>query len=293
MPLRSRSLGSTESNLSPPSYRARGQEPVGGTAYASAMPTSLTFEEHGEGIGDAWTVLRDNAARAGLAAPVPTCPGWTIRELVAHQGMVHRWAAGCVRGERDDDACAVIEREGLDAPDPLAWLDEGAKDLLATLAFAPADLETWFFLPDSPGPREGWARRQCHETTIHAVDAMAAARGAAPAAAETWIRPGLAADGVDELLMGFVPRRRTGLELPVPRTVVVRTTDTGNVWKLRVGDGRTTSRVGEPGPGETDLVEISGTAAEVYLALWNRGDEISGTDPVLLDRWRTDVQVSW
>ena len=95
------------------------------------MPTALTIEEHGEGIGDAWTVLRDNAARAGLGAPVPTCPGWTVRALVAHQGMVHRWAAGCLRGERaDDDACAEVEQEGLASPDLLAWLDEGAKDLL-------------------------------------------------------------------------------------------------------------------------------------------------------------------
>ena len=181
------------------------------------MPTALTIEEHGEGIGDAWTVLRDNAARAGLGAPVPTCPGWTVRALVAHQGMVHRWAAGCLRGERaDDDACADVEREGLASPDLLAWLDEGAKDLLSTLAFAPADLDVWFFLKDSPGPRQGWARRQCHETTIHAVDAMAAARGAVPPAAETWIHAELAADGVDELLMGFVPRRRSGLELPDP-----------------------------------------------------------------------------
>ena len=271
------------------------------------MPTSLTFEEHGDGIGNAWTVLRDNAARAGLSAPVPTCPGWTVRELVAHQGMVHRWAAGCVRGERDDDACEAIEREGLESQDVLAWLDEGATDLLSTLAFAPADLDAWFFLPDAPGTRNGWARRQCHETTIHAVDAMSAARGSVPPAAETWIRSGIAVDGVDELLMGFVPRRRTGIELPVPRTVVVRTTDTGNVWTLRVGAGRTTSYVGEPTADKfraasdvaaptaaaSAVVEISGTAAQVYLALWNRGDEASCSDPALLDRWRRDVQVLW
>ena len=276
--------------------------------YASAMPTSLTFEQHGEGIGDAWTVLRDNAARAGLSAAVPTCPGWTVRDLVAHQGMVHRWAAGCVRGARDDDACGAIEREGLESPDLLAWLDEGAKDLLAALAFAPADLDVWFFLPDSPGPRDGWARRQCHETTIHAVDAMTAARGSAPPAAETWIRPDLATDGVDELLMGFVPRRRAGLVLPQARTVLVRATDTRQAWTLRVGDGRTTSRAGESDADESDadesdaaesdaaksdVVEITGTAAQIYLALWNRGDEIVCSDPALLDHWRTDVQVNW
>src|SRR5204862_3971545 len=110
---------------------------------------------------------------------------------------------------------------------------EGARDLLSALAFAPTDLDVWFFLPDAPGPREGWARRQCHETTIHAVDAMAAARGSVPSSSETWISPRLAVDGVDELVMGFVPRRRTGLELPAPRTVVVRTTDTGEAWTMR------------------------------------------------------------
>jgi hypothetical protein len=45
--------------------------------------------------------------------------------------------------------------------------------------------------------------------------------------------------------------------------------------------------------GEPDVVEVSGSAAQVYLALWNRGDEVSCSDPALLERWRTDVQVGW
>ena len=73
----------------------------------------------------------------------------------------------------------------------------------------------------------------------------------------------------------------------------VRTTDTGHAWTLRVGDGRTTSRIGEPDPADVDVAEISGTAAQVYLALWNRGDEVSSSDPALLERWRTDVRVGW
>ena len=164
---------------------------------------------------------------------------------------------------------------------------------MSALAFAPTDLDVWFFLPDAPGPRQGWARRQCHETTIHAVDAMAAARSIVPSASETWISPQLAADGVDELIMGFVPRRRTGLEMSAPKTVVVRTTDTGDAWTMRVGEGRTTSRLGDPAADEADVVDVSGTAAQIYLALWNRGDEISCSDPELLDRWRSDVQVLW
>jgi len=33
---------------------------------------------------------------AGLAAPVPTCPDWTLRELAIHVGRAHRWAAEIV-----------------------------------------------------------------------------------------------------------------------------------------------------------------------------------------------------
>jgi len=30
------------------------------------------------------------AGRAGLDAPVPTCPGWLVRDLLSHAGGVHR-----------------------------------------------------------------------------------------------------------------------------------------------------------------------------------------------------------
>jgi hypothetical protein len=62
---------------------------------------------------------------------------------------------------------------------------------------------------------------------------------------------------------------------------------------MRVGEGRTTSRVGGPSADEADVVDVRGTAVQVYLALWNRGDEVSCSDPELLERWRSDVQVLW
>ena len=30
---------------------------------------------------------------ADLTIPVPTCPGWTLRQLATHVGRAHRWAA--------------------------------------------------------------------------------------------------------------------------------------------------------------------------------------------------------
>jgi uncharacterized protein (TIGR03083 family) len=247
----------------------------------------LDFEELGEGIGNAWAVLRDNANRVGFEAPVPTCPGWTVRDLLAHQGMVHRWATAVIRGF-DLDAGAV-EREGHEVPDLLGWLDEGARNLLQALVDAPDDLEARFFLKDAPPPKLAWARRQCHETTMHAVDARAAVLGREPLASETWIRPRLAADGLDELLAGFLPRRSSRVRSAEPRTVVVETTDTGDAWTLAISQDpvvTTRERAAQP-----DTV-LRGEAVQLYLCLWNRGDEVPCDTDFLAD-WRRSMTVTF
>ena len=92
----------------------------------------------------------------------------------------------------------------------LGWFDDGATALLQAIVDAPDDLDALVFLKDAPPPRLFWARRQCHETTIHAVDALGARLGRPARADETWIRPAIALDGIDELLVGFVTRRREG-----------------------------------------------------------------------------------
>ena len=39
----------------------------------------------------------ESVRTADPLAPVPTCPGWAIVDLVDHVGTVHRWAAHMVR----------------------------------------------------------------------------------------------------------------------------------------------------------------------------------------------------
>jgi uncharacterized protein (TIGR03083 family) len=256
----------------------------------------MTFEEHGEGIGRAWTVLRENAARAGLDATVPTCPGWTVRDLVAHQGMVHRWATSVVLAHAKGDT-AGVEQEGRSSGDLLGWLDRGATALLAALAFAPDDLQVYFFLKDAPPPKRAWARRQCHETTIHAVDAMSAGLGRPPSARQTWIGPQHAVDGIDELLCGFVPRRNERLRSTEPRTVMVQATDTGSSWTLEIGSGPVVTTAHAPQrrarAARDETTVITGTAAQLYLGLWNRGDEMTSTGPDFLRSWRQNMTVTW
>ena len=36
-------------------------------------------------------------ARGDLEAPVPTCPEWTLKDLVEHTGQVHRWQTEACR----------------------------------------------------------------------------------------------------------------------------------------------------------------------------------------------------
>ncbi|MGH3411649.1 MAG: maleylpyruvate isomerase family mycothiol-dependent enzyme [Marmoricola sp.] len=255
----------------------------------STQPAAFGFEEHGHGIGDAWTVMREHANRVGPDGEVVTCPGWRVRHLVAHQGTIHRWATAHIRGETDVDT-GELERQGMAAADQLAWLDAGARDLLQALRDAPDDLAAFFFLKNAPPPKFAWARRQCHETTIHAVDAMSASLGRPPRAAETWIRPRLAADGIDELLTGFVPRRHEQVRSPEPRTVVVQADDTGDAWTLAIGpDPVVTAREGASG---ADTV-LTGTAAQLYLGLWNRGDEVVTSGSGFLDEWRRQMHVEW
>ena len=84
-----------------------------------------------EGIRTALAGFVSFARKAGLDAPVPTAPEWNVRQLLAHQGMVHRWAAANVKGvEVDSDA---LEAEGLEAADPVLWLRDGGLRLIKAL----------------------------------------------------------------------------------------------------------------------------------------------------------------
>ena len=147
------------------------------------------------------------------------------------------------------------------------------------------------FLRDAPPPRRFWARRQAHETTIHSVDAIAARCRRWPTASDVAIDPVLAADGIDELLMGFITRGKGRLHTAEPYTVLVRTDDTGHAWTLRISDGPILTT---PGAIERPEVVFSGTAVQLYLSLWNRADEITTNGRSdLIDQWRTQIRIRW
>ncbi len=254
------------------------------------MPTHLSLDDHLAGLARSGAALHDAAAAAGLQATVPTCPAWDVSQLVIHQGMVHRWAAANLRGETDHDTSASTARAEA-AADLLAWYAEGLDALIQTVRATPANAAAKVFLRDAPPPREFWARRQCHETTIHGVDALSAAVGRWPTAAEADIDALLAADGIDELLTGFITRGQGKLHAAEPYTIGVQAADTGHAWTVRISDGPIVTTAGQT--AQPDVV-FSGTASQLYLGLWNRADEITAAGrPDVLDQWRSLIQVRW
>lgn len=254
------------------------------------MPTELRLDDHRAAIAAAAEVLLDAAGKAGLDAPVPTCPAWDVRALVTHQGMVHRWAAANLRGDKSHRT-ADSTGEAAVAPDLLVWFSEGVEVLLGAIREAAHDVNAMVFLKDAPPPRRFWARRQAHETTIHGVDAVAAALGEWPAAADLAIAPELAVDGIDELLCGFITRGKGKLRADEPYTIAVTLDDDAHGWVVTVGEDSVVTRTGRVARADATF---SGSAVQLYAGLWNRGDEIvSSGRPDVLEAWRSQVRVRW
>jgi uncharacterized protein (TIGR03083 family) len=240
-------------------------------------------------VGGQGERLAAAAEQAGPTAPVPTCPDWVVRDLLLHLGGVHRWAATFV-GQARTEPIDIVEPHDIadELPDDgglVAWFRTGVTELVDVLTAAPADLDCWHFMRTAPSGSSFWARRQAHETTIHCVDAEAAAGLPSP------IPSALAADGVDEMLCGFLPRNRR-LHADSARSVLVSATDTGDHWLVRYGPERpAAARV--PEAVDADHA-IAGTAADLYLALWNRRpwDGLTNDDG-LAGLWADSVQVRW
>ncbi|MFF3733856.1 maleylpyruvate isomerase family mycothiol-dependent enzyme [Streptomyces sp. NPDC002476] len=250
----------------------------------------MDITRHVKSLADEGQLLVTAAHEAGTSAPVPTCPDWRIRDLIRHTGMVHRWATGFVV-EGHPSYHPNGGEPDLDGPPLLDWFREGHALLVDALKAAPAGLECWTFMP-APSPRAFWARRQAHETTIHRVDAESARGGRL-----STVTAEHAMDGIDELLHGFHSRGRSKVRSATPCSLRLHATDTDAAWTVRLSSEppRTVrdEETAEPVPVDCQL---SGTAEELYLTLWNRLPLTTLTvagDPGPARIWRENSAVTW
>jgi len=202
------------------------------------------------------------AARGALAAPVPTCPGWTEHDLVGHTGRVHRHIGRVVAQRLQDEAWLRHVPDGPDDPaGRLAWYEEGAAALIDALDGVAEDVPIWNWA-DGVAPARFWMRRAAAETALHRWDAQSGAGEPDPVDAE------LAVHGVEEMADAFLPLlgEKVGQVAAEGTTVHLHCTDADGEWLLRFGaEGVSTTR--EHAKGD---VAVRGSASDLYLLLWNR-----------------------
>jgi uncharacterized protein (TIGR03083 family) len=225
----------------------------------------LTEERYHTGIREPTARLAGIVASTDPATRIPSCPGWTLRQLATHLGRGQRWAAEIVRRRSAEFIPFRDVPDGRIPDDPAArpdWLNAGPALLAESLAGAGQE-QVWTFL--GMRPASFWARRMAHETAVHVADAELATGRPVSIPAD------LAADGIDEWLMllahdsdGASPLAGAG------QTLHLHATDEGldgaGEWLIRsAGQGITI----EPGHAKAD-VALRGPAASLLLVLLRR-----------------------
>ncbi|RSM77489.1 hypothetical protein DL991_20420 [Amycolatopsis sp. WAC 01375] len=220
----------------------------------------MTPDEYLERLRELTTGFARVARTADHAAPVPCCGDWRLRDLVVHLGNVHRWAAGIVR--TGDPAQQIFEAEP--GADLAAWYGECADDLIEALREASPQDGAWNFTAAAK-TKAFWFRRQVHETAVHLLDAHRAA------GTEHTLDPAIAADGVDEVLLGMLPKVKRWHTPPVVTVpLLLKTCDTGHAWLITPPGESDVPGSRTADPAETAEAVVEGPAEGLDLLLWQR-----------------------
>jgi uncharacterized protein (TIGR03083 family) len=235
--------------------------------------------------------LSEILAEHDQSLPIPTCPEWTLRQLVTHVGRAHRWAAE-ITSTRSDAFIPFREVPDGKLPDDSAeqraWLRAGAARIVEAVREAGSDL-VWSFT--GLVPAGFWIRRMTHETLVHRADAQLAA-GAEP---EPVIEAEVAVDAIDEwltLLTGGIlgSARDWTKALPAGAGLHIHATDDElggrGEWMIR----HDAAGLGvEPGHGKGDAA-LTGPAVSLLLVLMRRRPVSDPAvtvygDSAVVDRW--------
>lgn len=236
------------------------------------------------------------AVDAGPAPVVPSCPAWTVTELVLHLGYVHRFIARII-GERlrqrpdfaDLSSLGLTEEHAgwlrelwtrreagpgdsgqgdsgppVRRPLPAAlaeWSAASAAALEAQFVAAPADEPVWSW---GASQTVGfWQRMQAIEAAIHRWDAENATGQPNPMNAD------LAVDAISQTFEVMAPMRRSVREASpgAGERFGFARTDGPEEWAVRFDDDKI--MLGASAADACD-VTLSGTASDLMLFLWQR-----------------------
>lgn len=195
--------------------------------------------------------------------PVPSCPGWNVRDLAEHLGVIHRWAEALVR-QRSPVRIPREVTEEVSAAVSATWLSDGGRQLVATLLAADPDDEMWAWGLDQHV--RFWSRRQLHETLVHRMDLELAAHVEPRADAAVVI------DAIDEYLSNIEKVAAHSPDLSQLRgdgeRLALRVRDAEEFWVIAMeADGFRLSK--DEGPCTTDIV---GAPLDLLLVVLGRRD---------------------
>lgn len=208
-------------------------------------------------------------SETGLAAPVPSCPEWTVLDLVHHVSKIYLTVRSHVsRGvtSRPEDHPARELGELPTGAAAVQWWTDEYEALLELFDTLDPQLAAWNWAPQSK-QASFWFRRMAHETAVHRWDAQTAVGRVEP------IETALAADTVAEVLDSWLPAgRRRG---PADRTGVVQlvATDAEQEWFVRLrneGVALLDTATWLDHDDHHTRVLARGTASDLALALWGR-----------------------
>jgi uncharacterized protein (TIGR03083 family) len=197
-------------------------------------------------------------APRGLDLPVPVCPPWDVREVVAHLATVYDHKVMAMRlGRRPEQGEWTTDEPY--GKDTVEWFsDEHAKLLAELVAHAPKDFAWSWWEPDQTVGF--WYRRMALETVVHRVDVET--RFGAPSA----IDPALAVDGIDEVLTIMLAGDEEA-SASVAGTGTVELLAGDDAWSVLLEDSRT---MVAPGRRTSPNAVLSGDPAALFLYLWGR-----------------------
>jgi uncharacterized protein (TIGR03083 family) len=224
-----------------------------------------------------------------LSVHVPSCPDWTVLDLVHHLASSYRRVRSHVsrgvtsRPEEQTDQAPAELPTGAAA---IQWWADEFGQLVELLDKLDLQLPAWNWAPRAK--QAGfWHRRMAHETAVHRWDAQTAVGQVEPIDAK------LAADGVAEVLDTLLPAGRQRGPSDQAGVVQLVSTDPAHTWFVRLkGEGVALL--------DTDTwldhddhhprVLARGTSSDLMLALFGRVPfdllELSG-DTALLGALRT------
>lgn len=237
------------------------------------MSTRLSPETYLDHLRADGARLSSLARTTDLDAPVPTCPGWSLRDLVSHCADVYahkRLVLQLGRAPSEHERAAARSGHGSAGGSDEGVLqhhDAELAGLLADLERVGPDTQTWTWFPGETSTGF-WFRRMAQEALVHRVDGeLAAGLDVGP------VDSVLAADGIDEVLSWFAGHpgvlAHSASRDGAAGEVLVHAVDHAFVVELP-DDGHF---VREVDPLDTQLVvdaSLHGAPGDLDLHLWGR-----------------------